>query len=72
MGVQFLGSVPLDPATVEHGDQGTPTVAAAPESAQAEAFRTIARNVAAGAAAMQLAASGERTGLSGLLNRFKS
>src|SRR5262249_56012118 len=42
MGVPFLGSIPLDPAVVEHGDQGRPTVIAAPDSAQAEAFRRLA------------------------------
>jgi ATP-binding protein involved in chromosome partitioning len=47
LGVPFLGSIPLDPATVEHGDSGTPTVLAAPDSAQAQAFREVARNVAA-------------------------
>ncbi|MFN3649659.1 MAG: Mrp/NBP35 family ATP-binding protein [Armatimonadota bacterium] len=45
LGVPFLGSVPLDPQTVEHGDAGTPTVIAAPDSAQAAAFRAIAENV---------------------------
>jgi ATP-binding protein involved in chromosome partitioning len=44
--VPFLGSVPLDGAIVEHGDQGVPTVTAAPESPQARAFREIARAVA--------------------------
>jgi ATP-binding protein involved in chromosome partitioning len=47
LGVPFLGSIPLDPATVTHGDQGTPTVLAAPESAQAQAFREVTRNVTA-------------------------
>ncbi len=42
LGTEFLGSVPLDPSTVAHGDQGVPTVLAAPESGQAQAFRTIA------------------------------
>jgi ATP-binding protein involved in chromosome partitioning len=46
LGVPFLGAVPLDPAIAEHGDQGVPTVMAAPESAQAAAFRAIARAVA--------------------------
>ncbi len=71
MGVQFLGSIPLDPATVEHGDRGTPTVEAAPESAQAAAFRQVARRVAAAAEAVQLAAGGETAGLTGLLDRFR-
>jgi ATP-binding protein involved in chromosome partitioning len=46
LGVPFLGSVPLDPSIAEHGDQGVPTVMAAPESSQAAAFRAIARAVA--------------------------
>jgi ATP-binding protein involved in chromosome partitioning len=45
LGVPFLGSIPLDPQTVEHGDEGTPTVLAAPASAQAEAFRQVARSL---------------------------
>jgi ATP-binding protein involved in chromosome partitioning len=49
LGVPFLGSVPLDPAIAEHGDQGVPTVMAAPESPQADAFRAIARAVVEGA-----------------------
>jgi ATP-binding protein involved in chromosome partitioning len=47
MGVPFLGSVPLDPEVVEHGDGGVPTVLAAPESASGAAFRGIARAVLA-------------------------
>lgn len=48
LGVPFLGSIPLDPSTVEHGDQGVPTVAAEPGSAQAQAFRAVARALAEG------------------------
>lgn len=48
LGVPFLGSIPLDPATVEHGDQGLPTVVAEPGSAQAQAFRGVARRLAEG------------------------
>jgi ATP-binding protein involved in chromosome partitioning len=47
LGVPFLGSVPLDARIVEHGDEGVPTVIAAAESPQAQAFRAIARNVIA-------------------------
>jgi len=43
----FLGSVPLDPAIVEESDQGTPSIAAHPESRQADAFRKIASAMAA-------------------------
>jgi ATP-binding protein involved in chromosome partitioning len=46
LGVPFLGTVPLDPSIAEHGDQGVPTVMAAPDSPQAAAFRDIARAVA--------------------------
>jgi ATP-binding protein involved in chromosome partitioning len=55
MGAPFLGAVPLDPAIVEHGDQGSPTVVAAPESAQARAFRAISRAVAARVMKVQFA-----------------
>jgi ATP-binding protein involved in chromosome partitioning len=47
MKVPFLGTVPLDPQIVESGDQGVPTVVAAPESAAAVAFRTLAQTVVA-------------------------
>jgi ATP-binding protein involved in chromosome partitioning len=47
MEVPFLGTVPLDPAIVESGDAGVPTVLAEPQSAAAEAFRQIARSVVA-------------------------
>jgi ATP-binding protein involved in chromosome partitioning len=46
MKVPFLGSIPLDPAIVENGDAGVPTVIAAPQSPAAEAFRQIAGAVA--------------------------
>lgn len=45
LSVPFLGTVPLDPSIAEHGDQGVPTVIAAPESPQAQAFREIGRAV---------------------------
>jgi ATP-binding protein involved in chromosome partitioning len=68
LGVPFLGSIPLDPTTVEHGDAGTPTVIAAPESAQAEAFRQVARNVVDRVAAASEDAEGDPFG--GLLGQF--
>ncbi len=46
MGIRFLGDVPIDLAIREGGDRGTPIVAGAPESPQAQAFFTVARNVA--------------------------
>ena len=47
MEAPFLGSVPLDPAIVDNGDEGVPTVVAAPHSAPAAAFRRIADAVVA-------------------------
>ncbi|GAO04771.1 Mrp/NBP35 family ATP-binding protein [Anaeromyxobacter sp. PSR-1] len=46
MGVRFLGAVPIDLAIREGGDKGVPVVAGAPDSPQAEAFLSVARNVA--------------------------
>jgi len=48
LGVPFLGEVPLHIAIREHADAGTPIVASAPDSAQAEAYLAIARRVLAG------------------------
>jgi ATP-binding protein involved in chromosome partitioning len=50
-GVPLLGSLPLELAIREQGDAGVPVVAAAPGSAAALAFRSVAR-----ALAMRLAA----------------
>jgi ATP-binding protein involved in chromosome partitioning len=52
MGIRFLGEVPLDLAVREAGDKGVPVVAGAPESPQAQAFLSIAREVA-GAVSVQ-------------------
>ncbi len=46
MGIRFLGEVPIDLAIREGGDTGTPIVAGAPDSPQAEAFLAVAKNVA--------------------------
>ncbi len=45
--VPFLGAVPIDPRVRETGDAGTPVVISHPDSPVAEAFRKIARQVAA-------------------------
>ncbi len=42
LGIAFLGKVPLDPAVVDCGDEGTPLVRAAPESPAADSYRRIA------------------------------
>jgi ATP-binding protein involved in chromosome partitioning len=46
MGIRFLGEIPIDLAIREGGDRGVPVVSGAPASPQAEAFLTVARNVA--------------------------
>ena len=53
LGMDFLGEVPLELAIRETSDAGTPIVATRPESAEAEAYMSVARQVAAklGAAA---------------------
>ncbi len=45
-GVPVLGSIPIDLQTRVGGDTGEPIVVARPESAQAEAFRRVAKAVA--------------------------
>ena len=47
LGAPFLGSVPLDPMVSVASDSGQPAVIAAPDSAQAQAFREIAGKLAA-------------------------
>lgn len=46
MGVPFLGEIPIDPATREAGDSGTPVVLAYPDSPIAAAFRSLAARTA--------------------------
>ncbi|MGH8222190.1 MAG: P-loop NTPase, partial [Woeseiaceae bacterium] len=50
-GVELLGQLPLDRAIREQTDSGRPTVIAAPDSPQAEAYRRAARRMAARLAA---------------------
>ena len=45
--VPFLGNVPLETGIRQCGDKGTPIVIQAPDSPSAEAFRNIARSLAA-------------------------
>jgi ATP-binding protein involved in chromosome partitioning len=66
MEVPFLGTVPLDPAIVESGDAGVPTVVAAPDSVSAAVFREIARSVVAQVSGDE-AAAGEQPGWLGKL-----
>jgi Mrp family chromosome partitioning ATPase len=53
--VPFLGSVPLDPAVSVASDAGQPAVIAAPDSAQAQAFREIAGKLAAQVSVVSMA-----------------
>ena len=55
LGLEFLGELPLDPATRRAADEGTPIVVAAPESPQAQAFIDVARQVAARCSVLEYA-----------------
>ncbi|HEY0105869.1 MAG TPA: Mrp/NBP35 family ATP-binding protein, partial [Rhizomicrobium sp.] len=55
LGVPFLGEVPLVMAIRETSDAGRPIVATAPDGKEAQAFRAIAQEVAAGVAVGQRA-----------------
>lgn len=46
IGAPFLGSIPLDPAICEAGDDGEPSMVAYPDRPQAERFREIAGELA--------------------------
>jgi ATP-binding protein involved in chromosome partitioning len=48
LGVPFLGEIPLDPEIRARSDAGDPIVAADPQSAQAQTFLNIARQIVAG------------------------
>lgn len=50
--VPLLGEIPLVPSVCEHGDTGTPIVAAEPDSDVAKAFTEVARRVAERARAL--------------------
>lgn len=45
IGVPFLGSIPIDPAIVEHGDEGKPFVTDQPGSDAAKAFDGIVKKL---------------------------
>lgn len=55
LGVEFLGRVELDPQVRRGGDSGLPIVMAAPESAAAQSFRSLARKIAARISVMGMA-----------------
>ena len=47
LGLPFLGAIPIHPSVRQAGDEGAPVLVTAPQSAEAEAFRAVARQVAA-------------------------
>ncbi len=54
VGVDFLGEVPLEPQVRMGGDEGSPIVVRAPESAAAQSIRAIAQKVAAAVSVQNL------------------
>jgi ATP-binding protein involved in chromosome partitioning len=56
LGLEFLGELPLDPATREAADAGRPIVVAQPESPQTSAFMDLAKQVAARCSVLEYAA----------------
>jgi ATP-binding protein involved in chromosome partitioning len=55
LGLEFLGELPLDPATRQSGDAGEPIVVAQPDSPQAGAFIDVAKQVAARCSVLEFA-----------------
>jgi len=46
-GVPFLGAIPMDPAVRKGGDDGKPVIVSHPQSAPAQALRSLAEQLAA-------------------------
>ncbi len=53
LGCEFLGSVPLDPAIMQGGDDGVPVVASTPDGPHGESFKQLAEAVIAGVSQQQ-------------------
>ena len=47
LGINFLGSIPMEPTVVEDGDDGTPMVVSHPESKSSKNFRNIVDEILA-------------------------
>lgn len=60
MNVPFLGEIPLTIETREGGDEGIPLLIRNPESPQADAFRAVARNMAAQISKVNLGTGAEQ------------
>jgi ATP-binding protein involved in chromosome partitioning len=58
MGVPFLGRIPMDARISRMGDEGTPPVTITDGFAPAEAFRRLARSIAAGISVQQFRQGG--------------
>jgi ATP-binding protein involved in chromosome partitioning len=56
----FLGRIPINPRIREGGDLGVPILRADPESPESEAFRDVARQVAARISILTLGPTGKR------------
>ncbi len=63
-GAPFLGQIPMDPAVRQGGDQGTPVVVSNPDSASAQALRSLAEHLAAGLSVAALQGEGGAPGIS--------
>jgi ATP-binding protein involved in chromosome partitioning len=60
LSLPFLGRIPINSRIREGGDLGVPILRADPESAESEAFREVARNVAARISILTLGPTGKR------------
>ncbi|MCC6443542.1 MAG: Mrp/NBP35 family ATP-binding protein [Armatimonadetes bacterium] len=69
--VPFLGSIPLEPRIVTEGDTGVPSVIAAPESAHADAFRKVARAMAARISVKTILGDAQADSVPSLKDRFQ-
>jgi ATP-binding protein involved in chromosome partitioning len=58
--VPFLGRIPINPAIRQGGDDGVPILRGDPECPEAEAFRAVARQVAARISVLTLGPTGKR------------
>ncbi|MEP7027823.1 MAG: Mrp/NBP35 family ATP-binding protein [Candidatus Eisenbacteria bacterium] len=62
LGLPFLGAIPLHPSVRQAGDAGTPILVSAPDGPESEAFRALARQVAA---RLSIQAAGDVPALAG-------
>jgi ATP-binding protein involved in chromosome partitioning len=60
LGLPFLGRIPINSSIREGGDIGVPILRADPESVEAEAFREVAKQVAARISILTLGPTGKR------------